>query len=328
MSTSAISCAEEIVAPDEAALASEFISFLKAASMRRAQHGPIRRFNQGRAAGCVEAEFTVNDDLPASLRVGVFAQPRPYRAFIRFANASSTTDRERDVRGMAIGLRDVPGENLTPGQQRQDFVLNSHPVMMVPDVRAFLTLFQANEAGGVRRLLYFVSHPRAARIAAASRQHPSSHLDISYWSATPYLFGPRRAVKYKARPCSTYTSALPRQLSDDYLHDALIAHLERADACFDFMIQLQTDGRRMPIEDATIEWKEEQSPFAAVARIHIPRQKIDEPNRTKACDDAAFNPWNCLAEHRPLGSMNRARREIYQALSAFRRSQQIHGTNS
>ena len=326
MSTNFTGIAEEIVAPDEAAVTSEFIAFLKAASIRRAPHGPLRRFNQGRAAGCVEAEFTVNEGLAAALRIGVFAQPRTYRALIRFASASSATDRERDVRGMSIALWDVPGGNLTPGQTRQDFVLNSHPVMMVPDARAFLALLRANEAGGLRRILYFLSHPRAARIAAASRQHPASHLDISYWGATPYLFGPGRAVKYKAKPCSSYSSALPRQLGDGYLRDALIAHLERADACFDFMIQLQTDGRRMPIEDATIEWKEEESPFVVAARIRIPRQRIDDPNRAQACEDVAFNPWNCLAEHRPLGNMNRARREIYQALSDFRRARLAAGT--
>jgi hypothetical protein len=33
----------------------------------------------------------------------------------------------------------------------------------------------------------------------------------------------------------------------------------------------------------------------------------------------AFNPWHSLAEHRPLGGMNRARREIYAAMAEFRR---------
>jgi hypothetical protein len=32
----------------------------------------------------------------------------------------------------------------------------------------------------------------------------------------------------------------------------------------------------------------------------------------------SFNPWHALVPHRPLGSMNRARRAIYEALSAFR----------
>jgi hypothetical protein len=211
----------------------------------------------------------------------------------------------------------VHGANLIPGQTRQDFVLNSHPVMMAPDAREFLALLRANEAGGLKRILYFASHPKAARIAFASRQNPSSHLDIPYWSTTPYLFGQGQAVKYVARPCSERTSQLPGTLTRTYLFDALKTHLEQEDACFDFMAQFFTDDSRTPIEDATVEWKE---PEHRLARITIPRQRVDDPVRAQPCEEAAFNPWNCLVEHRPLGSMNRARREIYQALSAFRLS--------
>jgi hypothetical protein len=42
----------------------------------------------------------------------------------------------------------------------------------------------------------------------------------------------------------------------------------------------------------------------------------------KACEENEFNPWYSLAVHRPLGSMNRSRREIYHALAAFRRTRQ------
>jgi len=94
--------AEETVAPDEALLAAEFIAFLKTASAKRHPAGVMPRFNQGRAAGCVDAEFTVPDGLEPELRVGLFAQPRTYRARIRFANATSQSDLERDVRGMSI----------------------------------------------------------------------------------------------------------------------------------------------------------------------------------------------------------------------------------
>ena len=84
------------------------------------------------------------------------------------------------------------------------------------------------------------------------------------------------------------------------------------------MIQLQIDPRTMPIEDATVEWKERDAPYLAVARIRIPHQDVGDPEATRQCEEAAFNPWHCLAEHRPLGSMNRARREIYQAMAEFR----------
>ena len=36
------------------------------------------------------------------------------------------------------------------------------------------------------------------------------------------------------------------------------------------------------------------------------------------CEQVAFNPWHCLAEHRPLGGMNRARRQIYEAMAQLR----------
>lgn len=312
----AIGLAEEVVPRDEAALTAEFIEFLKAASLQRHPTGTVRRFNQARETACVEAEFIVSDGLPGPHRVGLFGQPGTYPAFIRFANASSSSDEEKDVRGMAIAVSGVPGENLTPGMTRQDFVLNSHPVMMAPDAREFLALLKANEAGGFRRALYFATHPKAARIAFASRQQPTCHLDIPYFSTTPYLFGEGRAVKYIVRPASDRASRLPDRLTPDYLQDAMRAHLRQADAAFDFLVQFHVDDRHTPIEDATVEWKE---PEHRVARIRIPKQNIDEGGRAAACEESAFNPWNCLAAHRPLGNMNRARREIYRALAELRR---------
>ena len=176
----------ERVDPDEPAVVADFIAFLKEASRRRHPTGPVLRFNQGRDSGCVEAEFTVLPDLPGDLRVGLFANPHTYRAWIRFANASSRSDREKDVRGMSVKVYDVPGVNLTSGVTTQDFVLNSHPVMVASDTRSFLALLRAMERGGLQQALYFIRNPRSARIGFAARSNPSSHLDIPYWSTTPY----------------------------------------------------------------------------------------------------------------------------------------------
>jgi hypothetical protein len=119
-------------------------------------------------------------------------------------------------------------------------------------------------------------------------------------------------------PTSAEASPLPQPLTDTYLRDALRARLAGRDAVFDFMIQFQKDARRMPIEDASVEWKAEDSPYLRVGRIRIPAQPLDAADRAARCEQIAFNPWNCLAQHRPLGSMNRARREIYTAMAAFR----------
>ena len=311
--------ARETIFPDEQSVTAEFIAFLKAASVARYPSGQMRRFNQGRASGCVEAEFTVAPGLADDLKVGLFQQPRTYRAWIRFANASSSSDRDKDVRGMSIKIRSVQGETLTRGVDEQDFILNSHPVMMAPGPREFLELMRSVEAGGWRQVRYFLTHPRAARIALASRQQPSSHVDIPYWSTTPYLFGEGRAVKYIVRPVS---HAHPRRpsLTETYLHDELRLRLSMEDVALDFFVQFQTDARTMPIEDASVEWSERESPYVRVAEIRIPRQSIDEPGREQICERTSFNPWHCLAVHRPLGAMNRARRTIYDAMQEFRAS--------
>jgi hypothetical protein len=308
----------ETPAPDEAEVTAAFIAFLKAATDRRHPNGPKRRFNQGRATACVEAQFTVLGSLAPEHRVGLFAEPRTYAAFVRFANATSANDRERDVRGMSIRVSGVIGENLTPGATSQDFVLNSYPVMMVPGAREFLELLQANEEGGFRRALYFLGHPKATAAAIASRDNPTCHLDIPYWSTTPYRFGPGRAVKYIAMPTSPRKSPKPDPLTDTYLQDAMRARLADLEATFELMVQFQTDARRMPIEDASVEWRREDSPYVPVARLRIPPQRFDTPERVAAGEAAAFNPWHCLPDHQPLGSMNRARRAIYPALAAHR----------
>ncbi len=99
MSIKTPALAEEVVDPDEAAVVAQFVEFLKATSRKHHPTGTIPRFNQGRGAGCVDAEFIVPEGLPQELRVGLFAQPATYRARIRFANATSQSDKERDVRG-------------------------------------------------------------------------------------------------------------------------------------------------------------------------------------------------------------------------------------
>lgn len=308
--------ATEVLAADEEAVVVEFIAFLKTVSAKRHPHGVVKRFNQTRHAGCVEAELIVRSDLPDSYRVGLFAVPATYRASVRFASGVSTSDRDPDIRGMSISVADVPGENLSPGVARQDFLLNSHPVMVAADSRQFLELLRAMEDGRLRAAVFFARHPRLLRIALASRQRPASHLDIAYWSTTPYLFGLGRAVKYSATPCSDRTSQMPAELTADYLRNALSAHLTESEACFDLKVQLQADSRREPIEDATVEWK---TPFETVARLRIPRQTLGKSADEDRCERAEFNPWHCLVEHRPLGNVNRARREIYRALAEFRR---------
>ena len=74
----------------------------------------------------------------------------------------------------------------------QDFVLNSHPVMMVGGTREFLELLEANEAGGFRRVLYFLGHLKAARM----RPRPGGTTPVISTSRT----GARRRISSAPRP--------------------------------------------------------------------------------------------------------------------------------
>jgi len=78
---------------------------------------------------------------------------------------------------------------------------------------------------------------------------------------------------------------------------------------WDFRVQLRTDADKMPIEDASVEWPEVSSPYRAVVTIDIEPQSSWSEDRARVGDDQlAFSPWHGLAAHRPLGSVNRARR--------------------
>src|SRR5690242_10736713 len=62
--------------------------------------------------GCVQAQFEVLGDIPDQLKVGLFAKPARYTAYIRFSNGKSEDDTQPDVHGMAIKLTGVPGRKI------------------------------------------------------------------------------------------------------------------------------------------------------------------------------------------------------------------------
>ncbi len=86
------------------------------------------------------------------------------------------------------------------------------------------------------------------------------------------------------------------------------------------MVQLQDTDKYMPIEDPSIEWKESDSAYVTVVKIIIPEQEFDSEQQQQYCENLSFSPWNALAEHRPIGQLNRIRKEVYDASSDYRHS--------
>jgi len=136
----------------------------------------------------------------------------------------------------------------------------------------------------------------------------------------PYQLGTgagRQAVKYSARACSVTVDPMPHQPGHDFLRGALKNTLQIGEACMEFLVQPRTSSS-MDVEDSRIEWKEAQAPFYPVATIRIPRQVFDTPEQDVFCENLSFSPWHALPEHRPLGSINRARKIIYGEMADFR----------
>ena len=50
-----------------------------------------------------------------------------------------------------------------------------------------------------------------------------------------------------------------------------------------------------------------------VATITVNPQTFDTPALMNQCEKMSFDPWHALAEHRPLGGLNRARKAVYHA---------------
>jgi hypothetical protein len=291
-----------------------------------------RRDVHSKTHGCLAATFEVLSEVPAKMNKGLFGTKGSYPAWIRFSNGTPLPkpDYEDDARGMAIKVMGVPGNKLLPGEeldQTQDFLMINNTVFFIPGIEAYAKFGDALAAG--KTYSYFFGggswnpmtwHLRQMMLAKGTQKKaPDSLLAETYHSLTAYALGSEHYVKYGARPCSNRAAFEPNRSKVDFLREGMAQELSKAGACFDFMVQPQIAERNMPVEDATVEWKEKDSPFQPVARIRIEKQQFDTEERNRFCENLSFNPWHALPEHRPVGVMNRVRKELYLGMSRFRR---------
>lgn len=293
----------------------------------RKETGSAHRDAHAKAHGCVRAMFRVAEKLPAELRQGVFQEGRVYRSWIRYSNGAGRAEKDSkgDARGMAIKLLGVPGPKLAADEAAtQDFLLIDSPVFFVRDAADYVEFSKA--AAADKPVSFFIRGFNPFRwrfhelrvVLAILRKKTADPLAIRYWSSTPYSWGETGPAKYSVRPCAAVPVEKPDKKDPDFLRAALSARLKNAGACLEFLVQLRTDPPRQPIEDPTIAWREKRSPFRAVATIDIPAQRFESPEQQRFCEDLSMNPWHAVAEHRPLGGINRVRKVVYEAVSKLR----------
>jgi hypothetical protein len=319
--------AEERPLPGEEAALDSVIATMGAYMRRHYRPGEFQRAGNTKTHGVVRGEFTIREDVPAHMRRGVFAHPRTYRAWVRFSGPGPDSPADIDDVGFvscAIKLMGVPGAKLLDDEKAtQDFLSVCTPTFVTPNIVANASL-QRQILRGTPVFYFF--RPGATHILDFLMQSwwnetQTNPLEARYWSTVPYLLGEGQAMMYSVRPRSRRRSRIPNlpfRPPDNYLRDAMVATLARRDVEFDFLVQVQTDPHRMPIENAAVRWPARLSPWVPVATLRIPRQRFDSPKQFAFAHNLSYNPWHCVPEHRPLGNQSRARRRMYWELSRLR----------
>lgn len=328
---------------DEAAHITELVQLFTAMAQTVAEHeGRAHRAVHAKGQGLLRGHLQVLPDLPAELAQGLFARPARYEAIVRLSSppAEQLPDSVSTPRAMALKVIGVHGAR-APGSgelHSQDFLMVNGPAFNSPGVAGFLRAARLLAATTERmprtkRAISAALRGAEAALEAVGTQsaslkglggEPQRHpLGETFFTQVPFLYGPYMA-KFSLAPVSPALLALQGARLDagaDAQRDAVTAFFAGpgAPAHWELRVQLCRDLDRMPVEDASVEWLQDESPWQPVARLELPAQVAwDELQSPASEDELAFAPWHALAAHRPLGGLNRARREVMQASRQFR----------
>jgi hypothetical protein len=332
----------EVAEQNEAETNDALIRTLTGISETTLRHtGHATRGVHAKSHGVLRGALTVPDGLPAVLAQGLFARPGRYALAMRFSTlpGDMLDDSVSTPRGLALKVIGVDGSRL-PGSESdttQDFVMVNGPAFVAPTAATFLSSLKllastTDKAPGLKKALSAVARGTEAVIEAFGGKsatvitmggHPETNiLGETFYSQAPILFGP-----YVAKVCiapvldlAALTGApIDAGADPNALRTAVSAHFKAHGGEWEVRIQLCTDLETMPIEDASVAWPEDASPYVTVARLFAPPQDSWSADNIAAIDEGmAFSPWHGLAAHRPLGGIMRARRTTYSSSAHFR----------
>lgn len=280
--------------------------------------------------------------VPPLYAQGLFATPKRYAALIRLSTSPGDVldDNVSTPRGMAVKLLGVEGARL-PGSEAstaQDFLMVNGPAFLAPNAKKFLGNLKllagtTDKIPNLKRAFSAVLRGTEAIIEAVGGEsgtlkslggHPETNpLGETFYSQTPFLYGPYMA-KFSIAPISPDLTSLKDAKVDlsgkpNGLREAVVDYFAGHGGLWELRVQLCTDLEAMPIEDASVPWPEDKSPFVPVARITVaPQTAYDEIKAAEIDDGLSFSPWHGLAAHRPLGSVNRVRRSTYESSAGAR----------
>lgn len=231
---------------------------------------------------------------------------------------------------MAVNLIGVSGERNPVANDEgntQDLLFNGHRAYFAGDPRQLLAYFSACVKGGGCDPLKnpyvawdHITHPRGAyNLWKGNKVYPT--LQSVVWSSvTPFALGDAQ-VKYAATPCSRQAQYGGPGDTAYYLQQRLQARLDPANnnhICLDLNVQLRNDPPRQPTDNALVTWDGHVTGWLKVARLDIYPQAFTSYAQQQFCERLAYNPYQGLKAHAPLGGINRARGAMLPAVQDVR----------
>jgi hypothetical protein len=268
--------------------------------------------------GVAHGELRMLPDIPANLKVGVFAHQR-LPAWVRFSSDTTLTSPDLlSTTGIGVKLFGVAGTNALGEQgDTADFIMQNFPVFFVDDAKEMCEFTYAGVVQGDYPT-YLAHHPKTAKLLDAMQKIEGSVLTATYWAILPFRCGDEEIVKYRLDP-----EKAPINVADDardYLATDLANRLSKGEYRFKLMVQRRTNPATMPLDQATVEWSEQESPYLHLATLVLPRQDVNARGQAQYGQSLAFNIFRVPPEQAPApqSSIAQARKVVYAASATVR----------
>ena len=296
--------------------------------------------------GIMRGELHINPDLPEHLRQGMFKEAKTYPVIIRLSTSPGAIQPDSSPAVKGLGLKIIGVENRKflaeeADAVTQDFLLVNDTIIPTGDVKTYhdqqLRLEKLahapepvqnviNEVGVLAdkalEALEAVGLPKT-EVRMVVQAHPNNHiLGENYTTLGAIRFGDYVA-KIGLAPLSDNLKAIAGKEMDvsepGAYRDMVQDFFRTQGAEYELRAQLCTDLKTMPVENAAVDWPQDESPYQVLGKIVLPAQDTFSPARRVYADDVlSFNPFHCLPEHLPLGSINRVRIKAYASSTNFR----------
>jgi hypothetical protein len=299
--------------------------------------------------GLVMAEVEILGQLPVEYAQGIYAMPGKHDALVRFSNGSphaGADARLGGATGLALKIFGVDGPTLLddePDTHTFDYANINAPIFFCNTVEDYLfiqQLFVEAQAyfaqGATGRHRFYTDFltgkgtldqehwawDELLAFLRVAQARPVNLLLSTYWTMGAVRHGDYIA-KVRFAPVPAFAEKVVQRNLDlmsaaEVYRPALAAELQARPYEFDIQVQLCADLGQMPVEDVTVEWPEQPSPFVTVAKLRLPQQDISGDDNLEIMDGLSFTPWRVTAEHRPLGNIMRMRKEVYRHSSILR----------